>query len=301
MKPFLALPEDVRTFSGVYGVDPQHFKKLVLLCEEMFIQVHEVPFAHMVALNPKRSTMRFQTIEHLLQLVLLQLKAGITFDLLGYIFSIDASNAHEKFQNGLELLNQALNIEGFIPRRKFRDVDEFNAVFENETRLIIDGTEQAIQRPMNKERQKATYTGKKKRNTLKVLIISTMDRYIHYVSPVHVGTTSDFRILKEQFLPGADWFKNFEVYVDLGFVGFDKQYPEIDLTIPHKRKSKTELTEQQKEENRQIASQRIRVEHAIGNMKRFDILSNTCRFHNLDLYDLVVETVAGLSNLRQPM
>ena len=230
MKPFPVLPEDIRTFPGVYGIGIQDFRKLVLLCEEMFIQLHQVPYSHMVAMNPKRSSIRFQSIEQLLQLTLLQLKAGITFDLLGYIFTIDASNAHEKLRIGIELINQALSIEGFIPKRKFDHVEEFNSYFEPENRLIIDGTEQAIQRPQDKIRQKATYTGKKKRNTLKVLIISIMGRYIHYVSPVHVGTISDFRILKEQFLPGADWFKNFEIYVDLGFIGFDKEYPEIDIT-----------------------------------------------------------------------
>ena len=58
------------------------------------------------------------------------------------------------------------------------------------------------------------------------------------------------------------------------------------------------LSEEQKEFNKNLASQRIVVEHAIGGMKFFHCLKNVWRgyLHNLD--DLVIWLCAGLWNAR---
>ncbi|MFZ2725280.1 MAG: hypothetical protein WAX77_03410 [Methylococcaceae bacterium] len=42
------------------------------------------------------------------------------------------------------------------------NIEEFKTFKDNKT-IIIDATEQAIQRPQDKERQKDTYSGKKKK------------------------------------------------------------------------------------------------------------------------------------------
>jgi hypothetical protein len=42
------------------------------------------------------------------------------------------------------------------------NVKDFEDFFADEEQLIIDATEQAIQRPSDKEQQKACYSGKKK-------------------------------------------------------------------------------------------------------------------------------------------
>lgn len=126
--------------------------------------------------------------------------------------------------------------------------------------------------------------------------MSNKRRKILYVSKSWVGKTHDFKLLKEEFPPEQKWFKNFRVRVDLGYLGFDQEYECKALSLPHKKAKKRELSVEQKQENSELARERVEVEHAIGGLKRYRILSDRLRVHDADLYDDVVEVCAGLWN-----
>ncbi|MGH9855567.1 MAG: transposase family protein [Blastocatellia bacterium] len=66
--------------------------------------------------------------------------------------------------------------------------------------------------------------------------------------------------------------------------------------IPNKKKKNQELSSEQKSENKLLASERIYVEHAIGGMKRYRILSDRLRVHDIELYDVILGVCAGLWN-----
>lgn len=121
-------------------------------------------------------------------------------------------------------------------------------------------------------------------------------RWILYLSLCWVGKTHDYRIFKEEFPPTEDWFKAHEVHVDLGFQGIEKDYTGKAFSIPHKKPKKQELTPAQKIENRSRASERVKVEHSIGGLKRYRILADRLRMHDLDLYNDVLGVCAGLWN-----
>jgi len=103
-------------------------------------------------------------------------------------------------------------------------------------------------------------------------------------------------MFKKEFPPEQGWFKNFTVRVDLGFLGIDKDYEIKQLLLPHKKKKNQGLDEGQKKENRSQASERIFVEHAIGGMKRYRILSDRLRVKDIQLYNDVLGVCAGLWN-----
>lgn len=103
-------------------------------------------------------------------------------------------------------------------------------------------------------------------------------------------------MLKIEFPPDQPWFINHEVQLDLGFAGFDKNYECAIARLPHKKKSKKELTENQKLENKEVSSERIKVEHSIGGMKRFRILADRVRMHDFELFDNIQGVCAGLWN-----
>lgn len=65
-----------------------------------------------------------------------------------------------------------------------------------------------------------------------------------------------------------------------------------------KKGESNELTEQQKEENKEIGRQRVGVEHAIGQIKNCRILHQTIRIKKLNILDLLVSTAAALVNFR---
>lgn len=127
-------------------------------------------------------------------------------------------------------------------------------------------------------------------------MISNQSRRILYVSECYVGKEHDFGILKNEFPPGLGWFKDHAVQLDLGFLGFGEYYECKQLEIPHKKPKKAELREALKKENQIMSSKRITVEHAIGGMKRYRILSDRLRNRDFDFYNKTLGICAGLWN-----
>ena len=89
--------------------------------------------------------------------------------------------------------------------------------------------------------------------------------------------------------------------LDLGFQGFADVYKCTELHIPIKKKRakkgiKNELTDQQKEHNKDVGSQRIYVEHSIGGMKRYRILEHRNRIKGNIIIDEIIGVCAALWN-----
>ena len=133
---------------------------------------------------------------------------------------------------------------------------------------------------------------------MKALTLSNPTKRILYLRPCWVGKTHDYKMFPHEFPPEQQWFTNFKVRVDLGFVGFDKDYQCQELFIPHKKPKQQELTPEQKAENKGLAKERIVVEHSIAGLKRYRILSDRLRLHDLDLYNQILGVCAGLWNFR---
>lgn len=189
-----------------------------------------------------------------------------------------------------------------MPKREFSDVAEFEEHLKDAQEVLIDGTENPIERPKDADNQKSKYSGKKKAHTDISLVISDKKRYIYYLSPLYNGSNVDMGILKKEFPPTLHWFKNMRVLVDLGFVGIAKLYEFKELLIgfkkPRKSKANPEpsLTAEQKQHNRAVSKERIYVEHAIGGMKKFRILRNKCRLKSQSLKERNIGICAGLWN-----
>lgn len=128
------------------------------------------------------------------------------------------------------------------------------------------------------------------------MVLSNAQRLILYLSLCWVGKTHDYGMFKAEFPPEKNWFEKHRVRVDLGFLGLEKDYSCKELFIPHKKKKKQELSAEQKEENKSFAKERIAVEHAIGGMKRYRILSERLRVHDVELHDVILGVCAGLWN-----
>jgi hypothetical protein len=104
----------------------------------------------------------FCSEEELLLFTLFSLKSGLTYDLLGLTCGMDAATAHRSQTLGLSVLESTLCDLGVMPARTFETVEEFATYFAKVDTLLIDVTEQRIQRPSDEEEQKINYSGKKK-------------------------------------------------------------------------------------------------------------------------------------------
>ncbi|KAF5437794.1 DDE superfamily endonuclease, partial [Candidatus Methanophagaceae archaeon] len=54
------------------------------------------------------------------------------------------------------------------------------------------------------------------------------------------------------------------LWLDLAFIGIDKDYPEASVMMPNKKPRGKELTDEDKVRNKAISGVRVRVEHAIA-------------------------------------
>lgn len=86
------------------------------------------------------------------------------------------------------------------------------------------------------------------------------------------------------------------LYQDMGFQGFTVH--NVVIQQPTKKPRGGELTAEQKDENRRIASQKIRIEHTIGSVKRCRIVKDKLRYWRDAVRDMVMAIATGLHNLR---
>jgi hypothetical protein len=86
------------------------------------------------------------------------------------------------------------------------------------------------------------------------------------------------------------------LYQDKGFQGF--VLPGITIVQPQKTPRGGELTPPEQAMNRRISSSRIRIEHAIGGVKRYRIVKDKIRLLKDEIRDAVMETCCGLHNFR---
>jgi DDE superfamily endonuclease len=216
--------------------------------------------------------------DHLL-IMLLYYRCYVTQEFIGCFYQVDRSVICRTIQR-IEAHVKPL----FAIRREPRISQQ-----EAEA-LIIDCTEQPIQRPRDNATQEVHYSGKKKRHTLKTEYIVTAKGRIASVSPSHPGSHHDLTIRRK----GPPLPKNARGYADSAYQGYDKEHPDLD--IPYKKPKGGELTEEEKEYNRGLSSFRVAVEHRIGRTKRFRIVSD--RFRNpLRTHHTKISIVAGLVNI----
>lgn len=155
-----AYPKNEREWRATTGMDKGRFLVLLSLFEDAYRAEFGRPIQQRVADSPEELT--FITCKSLLFFTLFSLKSGLTYDLLGFIFKLDVSNAKRNQVLGLRVLKRALGDAGLLPKREFSSVEEFMQYFGEHQSVILDGTEQRMQRPADNELQKLFYSGKKK-------------------------------------------------------------------------------------------------------------------------------------------
>lgn len=81
---------------------------------------------------------------------------------------------------------------------------------------------------------------------------------------------------------------------DLGYQGLQNEF--VNVRLPHKKPRGKELTEQQKQENREFSAQRVKCEHAHAGIKRYNSVTAVYRNRVPDFDDRLMLNAAGLWN-----
>ena len=116
---------------------------------------------------------------------------------------------------------------------------------------------------------------------------------VEYLSPTHAGKWHDKSIADDESyrLPADS-----PLYQDMGFQGFT--VATVTMRQPTKKPRGGELRPEQKEENRRIASEKMRIEHTICGVKRCRIVKDKIRYWQDSIRDTVMEIACGLHNFR---
>lgn len=241
-----------------------------------------------------------KTIAEKLFFILFYYKCYPTYDVASLLWNADRSNACRRQQQLSAVLEATLGKKQALPKRRLRKLEEFFEAFPEAREVFIDGTERPIQRPKDPKKQKANYSGKKRRHTRKNLIIATKEKHIGFLSKTLPGKEHDFTVLKAQ-APPEHMPLTVKKHLDLGFKGFDAQYPGHTISMPQRKPRTRDLTEAQKERNKKKSGIRVLVEHAIGGVKRLRIVSDVFRNKKEGFDDQSMLISCGLWNYHLAM
>jgi hypothetical protein len=294
MTSYVQLPHKPRQFHALTGDTLAEFHALLpALVVSFLVYVQEYTLA-----GKKRQKRWYTTyknspllaMEDKLLFILMYLRKATTQDMFGEVFGIPQPVVNKWVHILHPRLNQALAALGEIPARTAAALplaaDEKQVYFQ-------DGTERPIQRPKDQEAQRTCYSGKKKRHTVKNNVLVNAKAKIALLTTTCEGKKHDKKVADEAGFtlpPGS------VLYQDTGFQGFALEG--VTVFQPKKKPRGGELTPEEKECNRQISRIRVRVEHAIGGVKRYRIVKDQLRNWKQGFRDRVMETCCGLHNFR---
>lgn len=155
--------KDIRTerqWKAGTGLSEEQFFRLVKLFGEAYEEIFDESLESRQSQSSSEST--FKTYADLLFFGLYSFKSGLTYDLLGLSFGMSISNVYQNQSVVIRVLETTLGRSGHLPQRAFHSEEDFKAYLSKESTILIDATEQRVQRPGNQDDQKDSYSGKKK-------------------------------------------------------------------------------------------------------------------------------------------
>ena len=293
-----------RHFKSFCGLTPEQFDALL----EALAPVYE---AHERARKSRSGRQRAigagrrftLALPERLLMTLMYLRLYVSESLLGYLFELDESSINrERNLRMIPVLLQVLPVPmrnelGLIqplprrrsagertdapdavgpstPRRRIRTLEELLERFPDLHEVLVDATEQPVQRPTDKQAQKTHYSGKKKRHTLKTQITAA-EKLVLHASCAVPGSVNDLVLLRFTGVPYQLCGRT--ARLDKGYEGVEAEYPDAKIEKPVKAQRNHPLTLFGKAYNRMQSRLRIAVEHVFARLEQFRILAGLYR------------------------
>ena len=260
-----------KQFRSLTGVRPDQFREMSRRLEPHW--------QHRIVEPKNRSGRPFgvgDLEEHLLVLLILY-RCHITQDFMGCLYRVDRTTVSRSLKR----------IEG-LARRILGVSKRIKVTAEEAQALIMDCTEQPVQRPSRKQR--CWYSGKKKRHTVKNEIIITGTGRIAAVSDDAPGRVHDIEVRRR----GPPLPKDAHGHADSGYQGYQIDHPALE--IPYKKSKKKPLTRDERDYNHALSRFRVRAEHTIARMKSFRILADRYRYPRSG-HIVKFSIIAGIVNM----
>jgi hypothetical protein len=228
-------------------------------------------------------------------MLLVYYRLYITYTLSGFLFDLDQSN----ICRDISIIEPLVKLCVPLPKklykrtRRLRTIDEVEEYFPG-FRAFVDSSEQEIPRPKNKRKRKSYYSGKKKKHTVKTQYMVNGEGLILHKTEHKKGRKHDYDVYKNNHPITPIQVEN---VFDLGYLGVQNDFPTVKSVLPVRKKKNVVLSGEETIFNRKHSQLRMIVEHTIGRIKKFGIMSG--RFRNrLRKYDNISDIVSALLNFR---
>ncbi len=158
-----------------------------------------------------------------------------------------------------------------------------------EGELLVDTWEQPIPRPQDNQKQEQYYSGKQKQHTRKnqAIVLPNGTDLVDVIIG-EPGPRSDSKLFEET---------QEELPESLSFIGDGAYLGRNNTTTPYKKPPKGQLTQAQKDFNRQLSQKRVYVEHVIRVVKIFRLAKEQFRLR-AGMYEQAIGCICGLVRLR---
>ena len=217
------------------------------------------------------------------------------------------------------------NVQGFI-----RQITSYEEFFKFARTIMLDGTLITAHMSNDKDNPETSgYSGKIKDSGFNTLAACNEDSLLVYMSGTHSGNHHDYSILKENPIDlelysmaggpntSAELMQTILAYMDRGFIGVEKDYPDIAARVPYRGKDKKRsqeikaayntkddktiayalgLTVQQYRYNKEISSVRSLVERIFANLKKYGALSGL-HIGTASELNQTFDVIGGIHNL----
>ena len=232
-----------------------------------------------------------------LLLAVIWLRQYPTNEVLGFLFGVSDSTASRLLSRLVPLLEASGKDTMRMPDPGRKHRKEVDALLKEtpELAVIIDTFEQRVQRCKDRKQADAHFSGKKKQHTLKPQVaVDEHDGTVCDVGESAVGPTADLTLLKQsgllERLP-----EGVGAIGDLAYIGIAEAHPQGLGATPRRKPRGKERPHEDVCFNRAFSRRRIKVEHTIGRMRRYQSLSQTDRHHRRN-HTARTRAVAGLVN-----
>lgn len=223
--------------------------------------------------------------------ILFYLKAYPTQDVMGYFFGLSQPQVCARVAQLLPLLKTLMQAE--LPARHGRDLAEVLAHIPAVHEVLVDGTERPIARPQHKGRRDRHYSGRRKRTTVKNVVATAGGRIV-LLTPTVPGRRHD-KAEADRARVRLD--ASMRLLGDSGFQGYAAGAARV--CTPRKKPRERPLHWRHRQANRELAQERVAVEHALASIKRLSILRQPLRAKRPAVADQVMLIGCALHNYRQ--
>ena len=230
-------------------------------------------------------------------LAVIWLRQYPTTEVLGFLFGVSDSTVSRVVNRLVPLLEASGKDTMRLPDPGRKHRKELPELLKEtpELAVIIDTFEQKVQRCKNRKDADAHYSGKKKQHTLKPQVaVDEHDGTLCDVSESAVGPTADLTLLKQSGLLER-LGEGVGALGDLAYIGIGEAHPQGLGATPRRKPRGKDRPPEDVCFNRAFAKRRIKVEHTIGRMRRYQSLSQMDRHHRRN-HTARTRAVAGLVN-----